>query len=147
MFSRRANTAVEYDPNEEFTERPQEPDLVLGLRMTKSLEKCTSARLDLRHSPYTDRWSVYPFLIIEAKSEKGSQGFESIEAQTALPIRALLRLQQNLQQTCDREFDPLVWFLACQGDEWRVYASVVEESNFVRGPFLTSVIYWLYHLC
>ena len=91
-----------------------------------------SSRQDLRQSPFIDGKVLFPFLIIEAKSEKGSPGFESIENQTAFPIRTLLKLQNDLSGTSETSIKPLVWFLANQGDEWRVYGSVVDDSNFVR---------------
>jgi hypothetical protein len=74
---------------------------------------------------------LYPFLLVEAKSEKGSPGFESIESQSAFPIRALLKLQHDLGAATESEINPLVWFLANQGEEWRVYGSIFHKSKWV----------------
>jgi hypothetical protein len=88
-------------------------------------------REGLRRSPFGDGRVLYPFLIIEAKSEKGSTGFESIENQTAFPIRTLLKLQNDLSIASGTSIKPLVWFLANQGDEWRVYGSTLDDSKWV----------------
>ncbi len=127
-------SSVLHDPADRLAERglkPQQPDRVFGLSQTKLLKEYTASRRDLRHSPFADGKVLYPFLIIEAKSEKGSPGFESIESQTAFPIRTLVKLQDDLQNTCGISINPLVWFLANQGDEWRVYGSVLDDSKFV----------------
>ena len=111
--------------------KERQPDRVFGLANTHFFEQYVPARKNIRHSPFADGKVFYPFLIIEAKSEKGSPGFKSIESQTAFPIRTLLRLQQNLASSTGIKLDPLVWFFANQGDEWRVYAAVVDASKYV----------------
>jgi hypothetical protein len=74
---------------------------------------------------------LYPFLIIEAKSEKGGTGFESIETQTAFPIRTLLKLQKDLSIASGISLKPLVWFLANQGDKWVFYGGTSDDSKWV----------------
>ena len=101
--------------------------------MNEALKWLTDMHRHLKHSPFREKQVLYPFFIIEAKAEKGSAGFESIESQTAFPIRTFLKLQHGLQNESAGEFDPLVWFLACRGDEWRVYAGVFENPKTVRG--------------
>jgi hypothetical protein len=135
MFSNRTGHLLCHDPDDKLTEKgvmPRQPDRVFGLGMTKSFKQYTSVRSGLRHSPFADGKILYPFFIIEAKSEKGSPGFESIETQTAFPIRTCLKLQNDLKNVSGISLNPLVWFLANQGDEWRVYACIVEDSKFVR---------------
>jgi hypothetical protein len=107
---------------------------VFGLRETAAFNDHASTRECLRQSPFSDGRVLYPFLIVEAKSEKGSRGFESIENQTAFPIRTLLKLQHDLSAASETGIKPLVWFLANQGEEWRVYGSVVDDSKWVWYP-------------
>jgi hypothetical protein len=110
--------------------KPRQPDRVFGLGKTGVFKEYISSR-HLRHSPFADGYGLYPFLVIEAKSEKGSPGFESIENQTAFPLRTLVKLQHDLRLESVCDINPLVWFLANQGDEWRVYASILDGSKFV----------------
>lgn len=123
-----------YDPAENLARRgliQQRPDRVYGLNRTKVFKEHAFPRQGLRHSPFGDDVVLYPFLIIEAKSEKGCPGFESIETQTAFPIRTLAKLQRDLASVCEGSINPLVWFLANQGDEWRVYGSISDGPKFV----------------
>lgn len=109
------------------------PDRVVGLATTKSFREATTlCPRNIRHSPIKDAQILYPFLVIEAKPEKDVPGFESIEAQTAFPIRRLLKLQENLRITRGVELDPFVWFFAFQGEEWRLYAGTLRASTVVR---------------
>lgn len=74
---------------------------------------------------------LFPFLVIEAKSEEG-RGFHSCGIQTALPLWALLKLQDRLQ-TLTRPMSelggPLVWYIAYRGDDWRVSAFCGTSSD------------------
>jgi hypothetical protein len=110
------------------------PDLVLGLAMTTSFKELTRIRPELRHTPIElDVASIlYPFLVIEAKSEKGSPGFEAVEAQTAFPIRTFLRLQAQLNAQGPFSLDPLVWFMAFSGEQWHVYGCFIDDNKYVR---------------
>ena len=110
----------------------KEPDRVIGLRDTEVFRELASAREGLRLSPFRDGNVLFPFLIIEAKSEKRGSGFASIESQVAFPIRALLKLQYDLSSASRSSVRPLVWFLANQGVEWLVYGSVFDDSKWVR---------------
>ena len=102
--------------------------------MTTSFKALTENRPELRHTPIElDRASIlYPFLIIEAKSEKGNPGFEAVEAQTAFPIRTFLKIQAQLKAQDAFSLDPLVWFMAFSGEQWHVYGCVIEENKYVR---------------
>ena len=105
-----------------------------GLRVTDSLKLYSSKRSSFPHSPFRDKKILYPFLVIEAKSEKGSPGFESIEAQSALAIRSCVLLQRRLEAKTSIPLHPLVWFIAYQGDEWRLYAGIPDGENIVSDP-------------
>jgi hypothetical protein len=48
---------------------------------------------------------LFPFLILEAKSEKGSENFEHMEIQTAFPIQNALKLQYDLLKTPGNTMD------------------------------------------
>jgi hypothetical protein len=140
VFANRAGARVVYEASEQLLDKGvkgkgKEPDRVFGLAHTVVLNQHIVARWDIRHSPFADGKILYPFLTIEAKSEKGSPGFESVETQTAFPIRTFLQLQQNLSDSTRMKMDPLVWFFANQGDEWRVYACVVDRAQFVSYKF------------
>ena len=125
----------------------QEPDRIYGLRETRTFRDLLS-RLNVRSSdlqgksigesvqssPFRDASDplLFPFLIMEAKSEKSSNGFDAISVQTAFPILGLLRLQEDLaRQVDDGKLDdgPLVWFFANRGDAWRVYGCYVTEET------------------
>ncbi|OQV02273.1 hypothetical protein CLAIMM_07502 [Cladophialophora immunda] len=112
------------------------PDNVWGLCKTKSLAQYRAEferrhdRPDLRHSPFANPDLLYPFLIVESKREGDGPGFEYAEAQSAFPIRTCLRLQEELARVSGQPHVPLVWFLAYQGDEWRVAACVVHAGKY-----------------
>ncbi|KAF2474461.1 uncharacterized protein BDR25DRAFT_386024 [Lindgomyces ingoldianus] len=76
---------------------------------------------------------LFPFLILEAKGEKGVDNFEEMEIQSAFPIRNALKLQYDLLKTKGNTMDvpggPLVWFLANRGEDWRVYGACIHEHN------------------
>ncbi|RHZ51806.1 uncharacterized protein CDV56_106392 [Aspergillus thermomutatus] len=135
LFAHRSDTPLQYHcEDRRLLEQgiPQRiPDLIIGLEHTASLKQLLPKSQSLKHSPFIDGHASYPFLLIEAKSEKGSPGFESVERQSAFPLRTLLKLQQDLQQVNQIFISPLVWFMANQGDEWRVYACVVDGTRYM----------------
>jgi hypothetical protein len=102
----------------------QRPDRVWGLRRTKAFEKYLPSNSDpITSSPFSDFVDpvLFPFLILEAKRERYSEGFEEMEMQTALPIWRLLQLQESLHFKTSQDSSALVWFFASRGDLWRVY--------------------------
>ncbi|KAL2866007.1 uncharacterized protein BJX67DRAFT_382389 [Aspergillus lucknowensis] len=107
------------------------PDRVLSLGRNYDLKRLLDANPDLIPTVVkSDIDSCFPFLVLEAKSEKGSVGFESIERQTAFPVRAMLGIQKSLDSGADLpQIVPLVWFLANRGDEWRVYGCVPDRTR------------------
>ncbi|KFY47732.1 hypothetical protein V496_10477 [Pseudogymnoascus sp. VKM F-4515 (FW-2607)] len=109
---------------------PMKPDRVLGLsRTTKVRESIEACVVNLVHAPVEGNDMIYPFLILEAKREKNPPGFRAIEAQTAFAIRRFLRIQEDLHTSCQSHLDPLVWFFAYQGDEWRLYAAIINYKK------------------
>ena len=134
LFSDRAEELVHHDAvlDSELT-RKEHPDRIYGLRETKIFEKALSAIEDgVRCSPFKtggEEPLLFPFLILEAKSEKGADSFSSIEKQTAFPIRTLLKLQEDLgdKSTVYSE-GPLVFFFSNKGEEWRVAGCYIETT-------------------
>ena len=154
LFEERADEAILQDDILRSELPRLKPDRVFGLQATENLEDLLSQPMRrplpgaggntvgdvVRSSPFkpNSKPLFFPFLVLEAKSESSSNGFDAIQAQTALPIRALLRLQENLQShVADADvdagakchFDPLVWFLASRGDAWRVYGCHVRKGE------------------
>ena len=125
--------------------RKEHPDRVFGLRERRNFEEALSCPLAsqpsqtvgsvLEISPFRNVGEplLFPFLILEAKSEKGSDDWDSIEKQTAFPIRTLLKLQQDLYEYTiekSRWHDgPLVWFLSNKGEDWRVYGCFTDVTH------------------
>jgi len=60
--------------------------------------------------------------------------FEPVERQTAFPIRTLLKIQHHIQGVCNVRISTLVWFIADQGDEWRIYAYILDDKRCVCSP-------------
>lgn len=143
MFYDQFEGKVVYDPADQLVDRrvrhrpKRQPDLTFGLRRTTAIKELikSPSRRDLRHSPFEQHNCLYPFLVIEAKSEKGGPGFESIENQSAFPLQTMVKLQNDLKIQSDCDMNPLVWFLANQGDEWRVYASILDGSIYVCNTY------------
>ncbi|OAP55863.1 hypothetical protein AYL99_10015 [Fonsecaea erecta] len=103
----------------------QEPDVVIGLRYTETLGQLLSSRKS-RYNPFKDEYVVFPFIVIEAKSEESDGGFGAIERQSAFPVRTCLRLQQRIKTETGSQHLCLVWFFAYKGDMWWLYGAVPE---------------------
>lgn len=108
-------------------------DRVIGLHKTEQFKRYTdlSGRTLTQSPVHWRNQLLYPFLVIEAKREESAPGFRHIEAQTAFPIRRFLRIQEALRADSSQELDPLVWFFAFQGDEWRLYAAILDGNKVV----------------
>jgi hypothetical protein len=127
---------VSHDPQDglENSRIPMKPDRVIGLSMNDRYRGyIESSSVELSHSPVKNLQLMYPFLVLEAKRENGAPGFRSVEAQTAFPLRRFLRIQDELQRASENnvELDPLVWFFAFQGEEWRLYSAVLDKNKTV----------------
>jgi len=70
------------------------------------------------------RRSAFPFLVLEAKSEKGAESLSRAADQTAFAIRELLLIQEDFRvaagENAEWDSGPLVWFLSFKGEEWKV---------------------------
>ena len=138
-FTESLDEAIPYDPSEGLVERgikERRPDRVLGLKITDSLAFFKN-EFDSRehghpprHGPFRKSGLVYPFILLESKSEERGPGFEAIQRQSAFPLRECLRLQQKLQQASGQPLEPLVWFFSNQADEWRLSAAVVDNGKY-----------------
>lgn len=144
LFSDRAEELI-YDEGTVKIDK-KHPDRVYGLRETRLFARLLSADVRdgrglevgeiVRCSPFGrggEEPLLFPFLILEAKSEKGADSFGSIEKQTAFPIRALLKIQEDLCSQCGMKPNqfggPLTFFLSNRGEEWRVAAAFTEASR------------------
>ncbi|PKS08714.1 hypothetical protein jhhlp_004767 [Lomentospora prolificans] len=153
LFDDRADEAIVYYPEVQaiLGKRKLSPDRIYGLRKTKRFERILY-REDKRKSSSKGKYIgdntrttpfcpdgepvLFPFLVIEAKSEKGGAPFSSIEAQTAFAIRELLLVQDELRQAAEDDMDwdaaPLAWFLSYRGEQWRVSAAFIKWVNKQR---------------
>ncbi|PQE30536.1 1,4-alpha-glucan branching enzyme protein [Rutstroemia sp. NJR-2017a WRK4] len=154
LFDDRTQEVIIHDPLLRSQLPKQEPDRVYGLQETDNFEKLLSSPVPstpgndaditlrelVRSSPFKDGVEplLFPFLVLEAKSGKSSSGFFEIQTQTAFPIFALLKLQEDLlarlraSGTADVAGRPLIWFLANRGDAWKVYGCCISESEPTR---------------
>ncbi|EXL93514.1 hypothetical protein FOIG_13647 [Fusarium odoratissimum NRRL 54006] len=136
LFDDRAEEAIIYSSElrAELPKREHRPDRVFGLQVTERLSRLLNYAEDIRSSPFRLDGDplVYPFLVIEAKSEKGSDAFTDTQVQTAFAIRELLSIQQELAHVANEneEWDggPLVWFLSYKGEQWRVFAAYIHTT-------------------
>ncbi|KAF4175461.1 hypothetical protein CNMCM8060_007286 [Aspergillus lentulus] len=149
LFDDRAQEFVVYDELLRSQLPKQGPDRVLGLQNTRNLDSLLQSpvRPDLakqqddmvsdilKTTPFESQADplLFPFLLLEAKSETSSSGFDAIQVQSAFPIYALLKLQEELRSCVDlssgeERFEPLVWFLASRGDQWKVYGAHLDKG-------------------
>ena len=115
--------------DEVIDQKYKRPDRVYGLSMTKSFRRFVG-----KYSPFKGGHTLFPFLLVEAKSEKSASGFEQIERQTALSIRTCLKIQTDLEDTSKQVLDPVVWFFGFMGDEWRLYLAFMVDDKTVGRP-------------
>ena len=77
---------------------------------------------------------LFPFLILEAKSEDG-RGHRNCGIQTSLPIWAVLKGQERLVElsgNLDELGGPFIWYIHYLGDSWRVsgcYTTIVKGKR------------------
>ena len=129
---------------DQLPKQTERPDRIYGLlkakrlnRLLESPDKRTGGNIEdmLKCTPFRadGKPLVFPFLILEAKSEKGASSFTDIEVQSAFAIRELLILQDELRQAAGDGMDwdggPLVWFISYKGEQWRVHAATTEHSG------------------
>lgn len=142
IFSDRAEEVIYHD--EELSKqlpKKEKPDRVFGLESTPTLLQLTDRLTTsgeyatLRTSPFRERTVplLFPFLVLEAKSGRAACDWNEIEMQTVFSIRTLLEIQAELQSSSERTSAlsplPLVWFLSCKGESWRVYPCFMDEDR------------------
>ena len=171
LFDCMIDEAIVYPPElrSELPRREERPDRVYGLRATKRLERILT-RVDkrpaasgqcigdsVRSHPFRDDAEPvhFPFLLLEAKSEKGPESLSDAANQTAFSIRELLLLQQDLQLAAgeggpDNCAEPLVWFLSYKGEEWKVCIAYIDKktdvSRFVSIRVTLRFFYFFFYI-
>ena len=114
----------------------EEPDRLYGLQETEYFQKLLDdmvyqldhhapaviVRDSIRSSPFDDERKSFhfPFCVVEAKSDRSSDGHYDIIVQTSPPIHACLELQSRLYNRAfgkESEPGPLVWFFSYRGDD------------------------------
>ncbi|KAF4992474.1 hypothetical protein FGRMN_7145 [Fusarium graminum] len=109
LFDDRAEEAIRYsgELRSELPKREDRPDRVYGLRvnerLSRLLQSAEDTNEDIKVSPFKSDGDplVFPFLVIEAKSEKGSDSVSDTQVQTAFAIRELLSIQYQLVQLAE----------------------------------------------
>jgi hypothetical protein len=157
LFEDRTQELIVHDPELRSLLPKHEPDRIYGLQATRNFADLLSRPIPgpappgeaiilgdlVRSSPFKGESDplLFPFLVLEAKSESSANGFDYIQTQTSFPIWALLKLQEDLQShLVDAEpcFDPLVWFFANRGDAWRIYGChLVRGSNGEQNRYVS----------
>jgi hypothetical protein len=144
IFKTVVEHTVAHDPQDQLEDIsiPMTPDRVTALSFDSGHRThLNSGNSNLIHCPFNDTdFAFYPFLVIEAKKEDEVPGFSAIETQTAFPIRRFLKVQDELRKESRVDHDPLVWFLAFRGDEWRLYAGTLNGETVVRIFLETELI-------
>jgi hypothetical protein len=152
LFDDRIQREIQDDPTypappHVYTPK-QQPDRIYGLQQTENFKKlllqplaadstnspATTLGDTIRVSPFKEEHDplIFPFLVLEAKSEDSKGGFDAVQTQTAFPIFALLNLQHKLRKRVKASrtnLSPFIWFLANRGDSWRVYGCYITDSN------------------
>ncbi|KAG4264865.1 hypothetical protein FPRO03_00149 [Fusarium proliferatum] len=131
LFDDKAEQAIIYPPEllAELPKREERPDRIYGLKATKRFRRLLGLVPGTRTTPFKPDGEplIFPFLVIEAKSEKAGYNFSDIQIQTSFVIRELLSIQQGLAAAAEEGQDwdagPLVWSLSYMGEQWRVSAA------------------------
>lgn len=152
IFSSRADEMTSFDSFETDSEesiKRRRPDRILGFQETGSfsrrLEKYNlMAGRSENEAGLETIWEtvestvlnhkgnslLFPFLIVEAKSRNGAS-FEDCDAQTALPVLKMLKIQEDLQRKSQMTLEyggPLVWYIAYRGEDWRLSGCYISEK-------------------
>lgn len=125
----------------------EEPDRVYGLRQTWTLSQLLSQR-DPREGhedqtiedslspslyPKETNPTVFPFLLVEAKSASSAGSIKGINRQVALTVEKMLRIQDGLRNAAGSESKwiagPLVWCFLYRGSSWRLCAGYIPEGK------------------
>ena len=120
----------------------EKPDRVHGLRKTARFARLLKEQTKsgktieetLRANPFRKETAalIFPFLVLEAKSEKSDSSLSRSELQTASSIMTLLSLQQKLAtlgKHTTSSLIPVTWFLSNKGEHWNVAIGFVQSSK------------------
>ena len=110
------------------------PDRIYGLRNipkdSRQLNSDANVIGKVKSSPFQESLNHihFPFLLVEAKSEKSSDKLGNIYKQSEGSIRRMLKLQADLISRVRLERDkrpiltgPLVWFFSFKGTQWGLH--------------------------
>jgi hypothetical protein len=159
LFHFRAGQYIYHDDEvAEIIPNGEKPDRAYGLRYTQRLKRvlravsAESGQTDkylARFSPYprarkeatteanskgrsTKNPLLFPFLVLESKSESSGVEHHAIFRQTAFAIRSFLKIQYDLWTSTVGERTwgtggPFVWFLSQKGVDWRVEGAYIHN--------------------
>lgn len=136
IFASTADAQTSYNPETQKRIGKERPDAVYGLQRTRRFEELLRGLPDpnARCTIYENNEIIFPFLILEAKSETSKDNFHDINNQTGLAIREMLNLQIELFKLAGRSYGenvgPIVWYIATRGDLWKIHVAYV---NMVQG--------------
>ncbi len=94
---------------------------------TKSIRELVESTV-LNHKSGT---LLFPFLVIEAKSENGAS-HASCTRQTAFPIWKMLKIQEELQAKAHMKLEyggPLLWYISYTGQHWCLSGCYTAEKH------------------
>ncbi|KAF5628969.1 hypothetical protein F52700_8062 [Fusarium sp. NRRL 52700] len=151
LFDDKADEAIIYPPEllAELPKREERPDRIYGLKATKRFRRLLGLVPGTRTTPFKPDGEpiIFPFLVVEAKSEKAGCNFSDIQIQTSFVIRELLSIQQGLAAVAEEGQDwdagPLVWSLSYMGEQWRVSAAYTQG----QGDGVSYHLVRLWHGC
>ncbi|KAI1764531.1 hypothetical protein GGR53DRAFT_530350 [Hypoxylon sp. FL1150] len=140
LFDDRVEEIVLLDSAFKDLPKKKMPDRTFGLKTTEKVNQLLERIMitavakgeTFEFSPFksTTNAPIFPFLILEAKSDSSKNGFQDIQTQSAFPVWKFLTLQRQLQlKTPGAAEEPLVWFLGNRGSEWKVYGCYVDEAD------------------
>lgn len=153
IFGHQEDKQVQYKKElaSQLRKDMQKPNAIFSLRKTRNIKNLLydtkKSKLDEADNPqqlyelldplpfekllnYNGDALLFPFLVVEAKSGKSANDWYSINLQTAFPIRAFLQIQARLKQAANqphvKDFEPLVWFMSCKGEDWRLSMAFIK---------------------
>ncbi|OTA99054.1 hypothetical protein M426DRAFT_16792 [Hypoxylon sp. CI-4A] len=140
LFDDRVEEIVMLDSALKDLPKKKVPDRIFGLKHTEKIGELIS-RLAIKTAISSDVLQftpfrlasnppIFPFLILEAKSDASKNSFTDIQTQTSFPIWRFLTLQRDLRGKTDGATEePLVWFLGNRGSEWKLYGCYISDTD------------------
>ncbi|KAJ5364539.1 uncharacterized protein N7496_010252 [Penicillium cataractarum] len=169
IFGHREDELIHHDPTiQQQLPRATKPDAIYGLRQTRNIENLLNDTScigrpengqdmlvyeSLGEPPLSEEGDpvVFPFLLLEAKSAKSADSdWNSVQLQSAFPVRTLLRTQELLNNMTEphakQQADPLVWLLMNRGEDWRVSAAYVYNGAAEKPGTVGTTEYQIFDL-